>query len=145
MVLLTTVALASTGCGHKDKGPTVTQARDKLAEHLSAIEADQGRIASWKFEVVSRVENSFPCANGKESRQIIVAGAFRGHPNQTVSEMLTQFYGAAFVQGYRSYDFEQSRGVGKARDAKSRTSLVIVSPETDRVSLYGYTDCLRVK
>jgi hypothetical protein len=144
-VVLAAIALTVTGCGHKDKGPTVTQARDTLAKHLSAIAVDQSRVASWKFGVVSRVENSFPCANGKESRQIIVAGAFRGKAHQTVSEMLTQFYGAAFVQGYRSYDYEPSRGVGKARDVKSRTSLLIVSPETDRVSLYGYTDCLRVK
>lgn len=144
-VVLAAIALTATGCGHKDKGPTVTQARDALAKHLSGIAADQSRVASWKFEVVSRVENSFPCASGEESRQIIVSGVFRGGPDQTVSEMLTQFYGAAFVQGYRSYDFEPGRGVGKSRDVKSRTSLLIVSPETDRVSLYGYTDCLRLK
>jgi outer membrane receptor for monomeric catechols len=142
-VVLTIITLASAGCC--DKGPTVGQAKNELAKHLAAIEADQSRIASWKFERTSRVENSFPCADGKQSQQIIVTAAFHGQQKETVSQMLTEFYGAAFVQGYRSYDFEQTRGIGKARDAKSRTNLLIVSPETDRVSLYGYTDCLRVK
>jgi hypothetical protein len=139
------LALASAACGHKDKGPTAAQAGDQLAKHLSAIVADQARVASWKFEVVSRVENSLACGKGKQSRQIMVAALYRNHPQRTVSEMLTQLYGAAFVRGYRSYYFNSNEGVSKARDAKAKTSLVIVSPEVDRASLYGYTDCLRNK
>ncbi len=48
-------------------------------------------------------------------------------------------------EGYRSYYFKPAEGVGKARDTKARTSITIVSPEADRVSVYGYTDCLRAK
>jgi hypothetical protein len=139
------LALASAACGHKDKGPTAAQAGDQLAEHLSAIAADQGREAAGKLELTSRVENSLPCGKGKESRQIVVAGAFHKYLNRSVRGVLAQVYGAAFVQGYKSYYYRQDEGTAKARDAKSRTSLIIVSPEVDRVSLYGYTDCLRVK
>jgi hypothetical protein len=143
--VLAAVALASTGCGHKDKGPTAAQAGDQLAKHLSAIVADQARVTSGKFEVISRVENSLACGKGKQSRQIMVAALYRDHPKWTVSQVLNNVYGAAFMQGYRSYYFKENEGVSKARDAKARTSLVIVSPEADRASLYGYTDCLRIK
>src|SRR5437588_13043986 len=102
-VVLAALALATTGCGQQDKGPTVTQAEQKLTEHVSVALARLKRGGADDIKMVSQKGNSFHCAEeGTDKRGILVTGHISDPQAQEPTDISGILVGALDGEGYKA-------------------------------------------
>jgi hypothetical protein len=144
--VLTTIALTATGCGHKDKGPTVTQAEQKLTEHISDALVRLKRGGADGIKMVAQKGNSSHCSDkGTEQRGVLVTGHISDPQAQDPTDISGILVGSLDGEGYKVTYVKPGDPTVRLHNAKSRTGILVTSPSKGKLLMSGTTDCLRVK
>jgi predicted small lipoprotein YifL len=138
-LLVSVVAMTIlTGCG--DKGPTAAEAGQKLKTDISALLKE---INAKNVQVTNDGTREVRCGKGKVKREYAVT-AYKYIPGDTPAGLVNQAVGSITGE-YKIVEAHEGSPTTVMSNTSAHTNVTLDAPARSVLTIFGSTDCLRVR